>query len=72
MIELFNIIESYMSEPVRFITDRWQITYIVLAIFFISFTISWFFEEIYIVKTDEYYIRKAKERLEKENKKWKN
>lgn len=72
MIELFNIIESYMSEPIRFITDRWQITYITLAIFFISFAISWFFEEICIVKTDEYYIKIAKERLEKENKKWKN
>lgn len=72
MIELFNIIDTYMSEPVRYMTDRWQITYTVLAIFFISFVVSWFFEEICIVKTDEYYIRKAKERLEKENKKCKN
>lgn len=72
MIELFNMIDTYMSEPVRFMSDRWQLTWITLAILFVCFVICWFFEEICVVKTDEYYIRKAKERIEKENKKCKN
>ena len=72
MIELFNIIDTYMSEPVRFMSDRWQLTWITLAIFIICFGISYLLEEVWVVKTDEYYIRKAKERIEKENKKCKN
>ena len=72
MIELFNMIDTYMSEPVRFMTDRWELTFMTLCMLLICFCVSCFFEEICVVKTDEYYIRKAKERIEKENKKCKN
>lgn len=72
MIELFTMIDTYMSEPVRFMSDRWQLMWMTIAMFFICFAICYFIEEIFVVKTDEYYIRKAKERIEKENKKCKN
>ena len=72
LINLFNMIETYMSEPILYKTTRWEHLWIMLMVFMINFVICWFLEEIYVVKTDEYYIREAKKRLEKENKKCKN
>lgn len=70
MTDMIYEIDRFLTIPLRM--DMWQLIFIIVMTFIITFTISFFFEEVYTIKTDEFYINIAKKRLEKENKKWKN